>query len=81
MHRLKRIATLLGVLTAVLILCHSVLPRLARAPGMDVVRANMRQDFNVGAYFYTELGDYLQYEKALSGLLKGTDQAPDSLGG
>ncbi len=81
MHRLKRIATLLGISTAVLILCHSVLPRLARAPGMDVVRANMQQDFDVGAYFYTELGNYLQYERAFGAPPKGTGQAPDSLGG
>ena len=46
------------------VVCHTVLPRLARAPGMEVVRANMQRDFDVTAYFYTELGDYLRYERA-----------------
>ncbi len=78
MCRLKRFVALIGAVAAILIICHSLLPRLARAPGMDVVRANMRQDFNVGAYFYTELGDYLQYEQALRDSLAAMGQAPES---
>ena len=78
MSGLRRVATLLGAAAMVFMLCHYLLPRLARAPGMDVVRANMRRDFDVTAYFYTELGDYLQYERALRDSLHSAAAAPGS---
>jgi hypothetical protein len=61
----KRYLSLILALAAVFLACHSLLPRLARGPGMNVVRANLRSGVDATAYFYTDLDDFSKYEKAV----------------
>ena len=61
---MKRYLSLILALAAVFFACHTLLPRLARGPGMDVVRANLRSGVEATAYFYTEIEDFSQYERA-----------------
>jgi hypothetical protein len=65
MHILAKFLKLLGAAALVFLLCHTVLPRLAKAPGFEVVRSNLRHDFDATAYFYTELDNFNEYEKAV----------------
>jgi hypothetical protein len=63
---MKRFLSLILALTAVFLACHSLLPRLARAPGMDVVRSNLASGVDATAYFYSEMDDFSQYVRAVS---------------
>jgi len=56
---------LFGAAILIFLLCHTVLPRLAEAPCLEVVRSNLRQDLDATAYFYTELDNFSEYEKAV----------------
>ena len=56
------------MLFAGLILCLCLLlPRLAAAPFMEVVRSNIERDIDATAYFYSDLDDFSQYEEGLPG--------------
>jgi len=67
---MKQLLSLILALALIFLLCHSVLPRLAQGPGMDVVRSNLRSGVDATAYFYTEMDDFSDYER-------GVRQAPD----
>ena len=65
MSSLKKWMALLGATALLFLVCHCLLPRLAAAPGMDVIRSNIRSDIDATAYFYTEIDDFLQFERAV----------------
>jgi hypothetical protein len=56
---------LFGSVALIFLLCHTVLPRLSKAPCLEVVRSNARLDIDATAYFYTELDDFGKYEEAV----------------
>jgi hypothetical protein len=62
----RRYLSLILALAAIFLACHSLLPRLARLPGMDVVRGNLQSGVDATAYFYTELENSAGYERAAS---------------
>ena len=62
---MKKYLRLLGATFLIFLLCYSVLPRLSKAPCLEVVRSNMTRDLDATAYFYTELDDFSKYEQAV----------------
>jgi len=62
---MKGYLKLFGATLLIFLLCYSVLPRLSRAPCLEVVRSNMTHDLDATAYFYTELDDFSKYEQAV----------------
>ena len=62
---MKGFVSLILALAAIFLACHSLLPRLARTPGMEVVRRNLRSGVDATAYFYTEMEGFSQYERAV----------------
>lgn len=65
MSILGKCLRLFGAAVLIFLLCHTVLPRLAEVPCLEVVRSNLRQDLDATAYFYTELDDFSKYEEAV----------------
>lgn len=61
----RKLATLIGIAALIFLICHSLLPKLAESPCLEVVQSNLHSGVDATAYFYTELDDFLQYERAV----------------
>jgi len=62
---MRRLLSLILALALIFLACHSALPWLARGPGMEVVRSNLRSGVDATAYFYTEMDGFSDYARAV----------------
>lgn len=62
---MRGLISLILALALIFLACRSALPWLARGPGMDVVRSNLRSGVDATAYFYTEMDGFSDYERAV----------------